>query len=140
MITDTSDTPTASGRLSPNPSVRSGTIRIPPPSPSKEPNAPATAPPPSMTSPTGTSGRHRLGGRPVTRTGSGAQVLRRVREEGDVSGALERDRQLALVAGARAGLPARLDLGPLGQVATEAVDLLVVDLDGLVGAERTDLP
>src|SRR4029077_15772716 len=31
-------------------------------------------------------------------------------------------------------------LGPLREVATEAVDLLVVDLDGLVGAERTDLP
>jgi len=56
-----------------------------------------------------------------------------------VSGALESDRQLALVAGARAGLASRLDLGPLRQVAAEAVDLLVVDLDGLVGAERADL-
>ena len=66
-------------------------------------------------------------------------MLRRVREQGDVAGALERDRQLALVAGAGAGLASRLDLGPLRQVAAEAVDLLVVDLDGLVGAERADL-
>ena len=56
-----------------------------------------------------------------------------------MAGALERDRQLALVAGAGAGLAPRLDLGPLGQVAAEAVDLLVVDLDGLVGTERADL-
>ena len=50
-----------------------------------------------------------------------------------------RDGQLALVPGARAGLAARLDLGALGQVAAEAVDLLVVDGDGLVRAERAHL-
>jgi hypothetical protein len=66
-------------------------------------------------------------------------VLGRVRKERDVSGALEGDRQLALVAGARAGLASRLDLRSLGQVTAEAVDLLVVDLNGLVGAERADL-
>jgi hypothetical protein len=55
-----------------------------------------------------------------------AQVLRRVRKERDVPGALEGDCQLALVPGARTGLAARLDLGALGQVAAEAVDLLVV--------------
>ena len=44
---------------------------------------------------------------------SGAQVLRRVRQQRDVAGALERDGQLALVLGARAGLAARLDLGAL---------------------------
>jgi len=66
-------------------------------------------------------------------------VLGRVRKERNVSGALESDRQLALVAGARAGLASRLDLRSLGQVTAEAVDLLVVDLDGLVGAERADL-
>ena len=49
------------------------------------------------------------------------------------------DGQLALVPGARAGLPARLDLGALREVAAEAVDLLVVDGDGLVGAERAHL-
>ena len=40
-------------------------------------------------------------------------MLRRVREQGDVASALERDGQLALMAGARAGLAARLDLGAL---------------------------
>ena len=42
--------------------------------------------------------------------------------------------------GAGAGLAARLDLGALGEVAAEAVDLLVVDRDRLVGAEGADLP
>ena len=73
-------------------------------------------------------------------TGSGAEVLRRVREQRHVARALERDGELALVRGARAGLPARLDLGALGEVAAEAVDLLVVDHDRLVGAEGADLP
>src|SRR5262245_4484936 len=78
-------------------------------------------------------------GRPVTATGSGAQVLRRVREQGDVTGALECNRQLALVAGAGPRLATRLDLGSLREVAAEAVDLLVVDLHRLVGAEGADL-
>src|SRR5262245_7425713 len=78
-------------------------------------------------------------GRPVTATGSGAQVLRRVREQGDVSGALEGNRQLALVAGAGPRLATRLDLGSLREVAAEAVNLLVVDLDRLVGTEGADL-
>ena len=52
---------------------------------------------------------------------------------------LERDGQLTLVAGTRAGLAPWLDLGALGQVAAEAVDLLVIDLDRLVGAEGADL-
>src|SRR4029077_6594137 len=69
-----------------------------------------------------------------------AEMLGRVRQQGDVAGSLERHGELALVTGAGAGLPPRLDLGSLRQVAPEAVDLLIVDLDGLVGAERTDLP
>src|SRR5436309_15435667 len=79
--------------------------------------------------------------RPVGLMGarSGPQVLRRVRQERDVSGALERDGEFPLMTGARAGLAARLDLGSLREVAAEAVDLLVVDQDGLVGAERADL-
>ena len=88
--------------------------------------------------PAGGGGRGRSGAAVVT-PASGSEVLRRVRQERDVAGPLEGDGQLALVAGAGAGLAARLDLGPLGQVAAEAVDLLVVDLDGLVGAERADL-
>src|SRR3990170_3884618 len=71
---------------------------------------------------------------------SGAQVLRRVRQQSDDAGALERHRQLALVLGAGARLAARLDLRALGQVAAEAVDLLVIDLVRLVGAERAHLP
>ena len=72
--------------------------------------------------------------------GLGAEVLRRVGQQRHVAGPLEGDRQLALVRGAGAGLAARLDLGALGEVAAEAVDLLVVDRDRLVGAEGADLP
>ena len=56
-----------------------------------------------------------------------------------MAGPLQGDRQLALVAGTRAGLAARLDLGALREVPAEPVHFLVVDLDGLVGAERADL-
>jgi hypothetical protein len=66
-------------------------------------------------------------------------MLRRVGQKRDVTSPLQRDRQLPLVAGAGAGLPARFDLGSLGQIPTEAVDLLVVDLDRFVSAERADL-
>src|SRR3954469_9738531 len=117
---------------------------MPPPRPSSDPKIPAPIPPAIIASPTTTSnGRQadssrRCDGRRPHRW-SGPQVLRRVREECDVTGALEGDRKLALVAGARAGLSARLDLRPFGQIATEAVDLLVVDRDGLVGAEGADL-
>src|SRR4051812_48527277 len=67
-------------------------------------------------------------------------MLRRVREQRDVAGSLEGGGELALVAGAGAGLPSRLDLGPLREVAPEAVYLLVVNQDRLVGAERANLP
>src|SRR5688500_12035767 len=127
MITHTSDTPTAERRSSPKPRVSSGTMRIPPPSPSSDPKTPAAKPPTSIRSPASTA------------RGLGAEVLGCVREQGHVAGALQGDRQLALVAGAGAGLAARLDLGPLREVAAEAVDLLVVDERGLVGAERADL-
>src|SRR3972149_386342 len=66
-------------------------------------------------------------------------MLGRVREQGDVSSAFERDGQLALVPGTRARLPPRLDLGPLGQEPAAGGDLLVVDLDRLVGAEGAHL-
>ena len=77
--------------------------------------------------------------RPISHADQGRRCCGAYGQQGDVAGALEGDRQLALVPGAGAGLAARLDLGALGQVAAEAVDLLVVDLDGLVGAERADL-
>src|SRR5688500_9845334 len=158
MITHTSDTPTAARRSSPKPRVSNGTIRRPPPSPSRDPKTPAAKPPTSMSSPTSTSGVTRyamLTPRPANRytrseVGGGAprrhppedlraQVLGGVRQQGYVAGALEGDGQLALVPRAGAGLAARLDLGPLGQVAAEAIDLLVIDERGLVGAERADL-
>src|SRR3954447_3697207 len=70
----------------------------------------------------------------------GAQVLRRVRQQRNVARALERYGQLALVFGTGARLATWLDLGALRQVAAQAVDLLVVDQHGLVGAEGAHLP
>ena len=69
-------------------------------------------------------------GRPVGAPAgrSGPEVLRRVRQQRHVACPLQRDRQLALVRGAGPGLAPRLDLRPLGEVAAEAADLLVVDL------------
>src|SRR4029077_13321682 len=130
-------------RGKPKPSVSSGTSRTPPPRPRSEPNSPAAAPPPTISSPTTTSAAA-AGWGPAgpsdQQRRSGPEVLGGVGQQGDVPGTLEGDRQLTLVTGAGAGLAARLDLGALGQVAAEAVDLLVVDLRGLVGAERADLP
>jgi hypothetical protein len=40
-------------------------------------------------------------------------MLGRVRQQRDDPGALQGNGELSLVLGARAGLPARLDLGPL---------------------------
>ena len=114
---------------------------MPPPSPSSDPNSAGD----------GTAADHRegddhrgpgqrlvgdAGDRPG---GSGSKVLWGVRQQGDVAGPLEGHRQLALVAGAGPRLATRLDLRSLREVAAEAVDLLVVDQDGLVGAEGTDL-
>src|SRR4051794_17510286 len=134
-------TPTAVRSGRPNPSVRSGTIRIPPPRPRSEPKRPAPMPPARRRTPSiiGRSlGRVASGGRRSGRLGP--EVLRRVRQQGDDPGALQGDGQLPLVGGAGAGLPTRLDLRALREVAAEAVDLLVVDRDGLVGAEGADLP
>src|SRR3990172_8904099 len=56
-----------------------------------------------------------------------------------MSSAFQRDGQLSLVRGAGAGLASRLDLCPLREVPPKPADLLVVDMGGLVRAERTDL-
>src|SRR5207253_1935029 len=69
----------------------------------------------------------------------GPEVLRRVRKERDVPGPLQRRGQHALMSRARTGLPAWLDLRPLGEITAEAVDLLVVDALRLVDAEVADL-
>ena len=58
------------------------------------------------------------------------------REEGDEAGPLQRDAERALVSGAGAGLAAWLDLAALGQVATQASHVLVIDLLHAVNAER----
>ena len=52
---------------------------------------------------------------------------------------LDRDGQRALVPGAGAEFAARLDLASLGDVATQARSVLVVDLPDLVDAESADL-
>src|SRR5689334_2480825 len=115
-------TPTAVRSGKPSARVRSGTIRTPPPSPSSEPNRPVATPPTSSSRPS-PSGLIATGAGPgqraVARAVAGParpclwpEVLRGVRQERDDPGALERHRQLTLVLGARAGLPARLDLRP----------------------------
>jgi hypothetical protein len=56
-----------------------------------------------------------------------------------VSRSLDRDCQRTLVPGARAELAPRLDLASLGDVASEARGVLVIDLSDLVDAESADL-
>ena len=55
-----------------------------------------------------------------------------VRQQRHLAGALDRDRDLPLVAAARAGDAAGADLALLGDVAPELVDVLVVDLVDLL--------
>src|SRR5258706_6501251 len=139
-MTQTRLTPIAVMSGNPNPSVRRGTMRIPPPSPRSEPNRPAATPPPMSRRTISTSARSSAGWRRLSsalvgrasdqRRGCrllGAEMLRRVRQEGDDPGSLEGDRELALVGCARPRLAAGLDLRPLRQVAPEPVHFLVVD-------------
>ena len=69
-----------------------------------------------------------------------SDVLSRERQQSHVAGPLQGDGQHALVAGAGAGLAARLDLAAVGNVAAQLARVLVVDLVNLVDAERTDAP
>jgi hypothetical protein len=64
-----------------------------------------------------------------------ASMLVRVRQEPEVAGALDRDRQLALVERTRARDAARDDLAGLRDIALERRQILVVDLVGLLGRE-----
>lgn len=66
-------------------------------------------------------------------------VISGVRQQGDVPGALDCERKLALVPRACAGLAARLYLSALRNETAQLVWLLVVDVIDLVDAERADL-
>jgi hypothetical protein len=59
-------------------------------------------------------------------------------EQGDVTGALEGGGEHTLVTGAGAGLAPGLDLAAVGDVATEAGGLFVVDGGDFVDAEGAD--
>jgi hypothetical protein len=62
------------------------------------------------------------------------------REQGDVAGALDRNRHGALVPRAGAELSSGLDLAALANVAAKAGDILVVHVVDIVRAELADLP
>src|SRR5688572_2821113 len=63
-----------------------------------------------------------------------------VRQQGHRAGALDRVREIALVARAAAGDAARNDLAALGDQAAEPAHVLVIDEIDLVRAELADLP
>ena len=65
-------------------------------------------------------------------------LLRHVRDERELPRARDRDLQRALVLGAGAGNPARLDLAPLRQERRQQPDVLVVDVVDLLRAELAD--
>src|SRR4051812_19815116 len=56
-----------------------------------------------------------------------------------MAGALDRDREAALVARARARLPARLDLAAIRDVAAQLQRVLVVNFIDLIDAKSADL-
>jgi len=68
-----------------------------------------------------------------------ADVLGSERQQRKLASALECDVQRSLVRGACAGLAAGLDLAAFGQKASQADEVLVIDLFDLVDAELTDL-
>src|SRR5690554_5196421 len=62
-----------------------------------------------------------------------------VRDQREVAGALDRERQLALVARLGAGDAARHDLAVLGEVLAQGVEILVIDLLDTLGGELAEL-
>jgi hypothetical protein len=66
-------------------------------------------------------------------------VRRRVWQQRHVPGVLERDSQTALVARAGASLAPRFDLTTIGEIAVQPRDILVVNFDNVIDAERADL-
>src|SRR5207237_593389 len=69
----------------------------------------------------------------------GSHMVGRVRQQRQMSRALDRDRQPALMARARARLPPRLDLAAVRNVSPQLQRVLVVDVLDLVHTEGTDL-
>jgi hypothetical protein len=65
-------------------------------------------------------------------------LLRRKRQESNVSGTLNRRGQHALVPGTVAGNPARQDFAPLGNVFFQPEHVLVVDVRHLIYTEAAN--
>src|SRR5205085_10241834 len=80
--------------------------------------------------------------RPRTRPCDGLQpsAFRDVWQEADLSGTLDRPRELALMAPAASGDPGRADLALLAHGPAQRAEVLVVDDVDLVPAERAGLP
>src|SRR5436309_3050184 len=73
-------------------------------------------------------------------TSIGVSLIRHVRNERDLTGALDRQLQLPLVHGSRARDAPRQDLAPLWHERSQQLHVLVVDVVDLVRAELADLP
>src|SRR5215216_1424943 len=69
----------------------------------------------------------------------GALLSDRVREQGHLPGVLDGGGDVALVLGAVAGDPAGADLAPVAHELAQQVDVLVVDVVLLLGAELAEL-
>src|SRR5438270_7261762 len=68
------------------------------------------------------------------------RLLSNVRNQRELPRARDRDLQRALVLGAGAGNPARLDLAPLRNERRQQTHVLVVDVVDLLRAELADAP
>src|SRR5712692_150604 len=73
------------------------------------------------------------------REGISLALVGGVGKQRDVAGALERDREAALVTGTGSGHAARKNLAPLADKAAEARDFFVIDQMDLLDAEVADL-
>jgi hypothetical protein len=66
-------------------------------------------------------------------------VRRRVGQQRHVAGVLQRNPQAALMARAGAGLASWLNLTAIGEIAVQARDIFIVDLDDMIDTERANL-
>src|SRR5918992_5400507 len=74
----------------------------------------------------------------MTFTGT-SSLSNRVREQGHLPGVLDGGGDVALVLGAVAGDPAGADLAPVAHELAQQVDILVVDVVLVLGAELAEL-